>query len=1004
MDRKKRPWKAKRIMAGFLALMLFFMTGMEGLAATPQGGSNPSSAPSQSAVTDNSDAPETDGNSTPGTEGSDAPEAGDTDHPVTDESGNPGEGDPDSPETNGNGNQEPNTPGTTEPGNPETQDPEDQEYTISFDTDGGKEVEPVKVKSGECLTKESAPTTEKVGYLFQYWAFEEETEYDYSQPVVSNLTLKAVWKPITYKIHFDANGGSGADMPDQEMVYDQEATLSLNQYVKEGYLFVGWATSDGALYEDGRSVKNLTDQDGAMVTLTAQWNLPILKKFTVQFDGNGATDGTMTDQIFVYGEAQKLLDNTYTRKGYTFKGWSLDPNATVRTYKDEQSVKNLTEEDGGIVILYAVWEGKPYFVHYDGNGATSGSMPDSSHVYGTPSPLTANQYAKTGYLFKNWNTKKDGSGKTYQNGESVTNLTSTKNKTVTLYAIYKIISYSLTYYTNGGDFPSSYRESYTIETKTFTLPKPEREGYDFDGWYKDSSLKKRVDTISQGSIGDRVFYAKWVKCSRKPTSTSAKVTYCKATGKNKVKVKATVKKRIASSDDYYYLLYTSPTTEKGYKMAARSYKKTKITFNLKASENQGYVVSKYRIGVKVDGKYVPISSVTYVKDFTKAASNRSAYKLGKTKKGIQYSNSMDEIYNCDAKNTFLNVTTSMVCNGTVPYVYNGKTYYFQDMASYQEIVMACNKKKINVTMQILLDWTANNEDLIASRARVKGAAPYYMWNISSNSAREKMEAIFCYLGKVFGQKNCYVSNWVLGNEVENPKDWTYRGSMSKTSYFRSYAVAFRSLYYAVRSQYSNARVFICMGYSWNVPMPGGFSVKTSIATIVKELNKLQKGIKWNLAYHAYSFPLTYTKVWEGRGVNDTVDSPYVTPKNLNVLTNYIKKTYGSSVRIILSEQGFSSTWGEANQAAALAYSYYAAACNPMVDAFIIRSYEDHPVEVAQGLSMGIYGKLAFKVFKYMDTKKSEKYTKPYLQYIGESSWKKAISGYRKSRTYKMYRK
>ena len=118
----------------------------------------------------------------------------------------------------------------------------------------------------------------------------------------------------------------------------------------------------------------------------------------------------------------------------------------------------------------------------------------------------------------------------------------------------------------------------------------------------------------------------------------------------------------------------------------------------------------------------------------------------------------------------------------------------------------------------------------------------------------------------------------------------------------------------------------------------------------------------------------------------------------------MKKHYGTSVRIILSEQGYSSTWGQANQAAAIAGSYYIAACNPMIDAFIIRSYYDHPVEVAQGLSMGIKGKEAFAVYKYMDTSKSLRYTKRYLKLIGISSWKKLVPGYHKSRLNRMYRK
>ena len=74
----------------------------------------------------------------------------------------------------------------------------------------------------------------------------------------------------------------------------------------------------------------------------------------------------------------------------------------------------------------------------------------------------------------------------------------------------------------------------------------------------------------------------------------------------------------------------------------------------------------------------------------------------------------------------------------------------------------------------------------------------------------------------------------------------------------------------------------------------------------------------------------------------------------------------------------------------------------MVDSFIIRSYYDHPVEVAQGLRMGIKGKEAFTVFKYMDTTKFNRYTKRYLKLIGGKSWKKLVPNYKKSRIYKMY--
>ncbi len=103
-------------------------------------------------------------------------------------------------------------------------------------------------------------------------------------------------------------------------------------------------------------------------------------------------------------------------------------------------------------------------------------------------------------------------------------------------------------------------------------------------------------------------------------------------------------------------------------------------------------------------------------------------------------------------------------NPSVPYTYNGKTYYFNSLNYYKSVVRECNANNVSVTVQMLLNWPEGHEDLINEGARVPGKL-FYSWNIYSNSAREKMEAMFCYLGMVFSQKDCYVSNWILGNEV-----------------------------------------------------------------------------------------------------------------------------------------------------------------------------------------------------------------------------------------------
>ena len=416
-------------------------------------------------------------------------------------------------------------------------------------------------------------------------------------------------------------------------------------------------------------------------------------------------------------------------------------------------------------------------------------------------------------------------------------------------------------------------------------------------------------------------------------------------------------------------------------------------------------MSRFGIAVKKGGKYRLVSNASYVSKPERAARNKKKYRPGETKKGLQYYSDMSEVTECGAKQLFLNLTVYDVCaNGNIPYEYNGRTYYFKNMDKYKQIVEECNKRDIVVTMQVMLNWVPGHTNLIHPSARKRGAAPYYTWNIYSTEAREEAEAIFCYLGETFGKKNRYVSNWILGNEVNSPKGWNYDGGLSEHSYVRTYAYAFRALYYAVRSQYANAHVFICTDHQWNSAQAGGYTAKSLIASFQRQLGRFQKGLKWNLAYHAYSYPLTYTNVWEGYGVTNRADTPYVTMRNLKVLTGYIRKKYGKSVRIILSEQGYSSTWGQKNQAAAIAYSYYVAACDPMVDAFIIRSYRDHPTEVAQGLRMGIKGKEAFWTFKYMDTPWGLRYTSRYLKTIHAKSWKKIVPGYKAGRLTRMYRK
>lgn len=176
---------------------------------------------------------------------------------------------------------------------------------------------------------------------------------------------------------------------------------------------------------------------------------------------------------------------------------------------------------------------------------------------------------------------------------------------------------------------------------------------------------------------------------------------------------------------------------------------------------------------------------------------------------------------------------------------------------------------------------------------------------------------------------------------------------------------------------------------------------------------MQKDVNWNLAYHAYNQPLSDSQFWSGANASmftsDANTTTFITMRNIQTLTDYVTNRFGSNTRIILSEQGFSSTYGgQANQAAAIALAYYKAACNPMIDAFIIRSYKDEAHEVAQGLAMGLKDangkkKTAYNVFKNMDSSNSLKYTEKVLKsQVG--NWKSLVPGYSTGKIPSMYRK
>ena len=507
---------------------------------------------------------------------------------------------------------------------------------------------------------------------------------------------------------------------------------------------------------------------------------------------------------------------------------------------------------------------------------------------------------------------------------------------------------------------------------------------------------------------------------------AAKLGSVKLADASTVKATAKVKKRVKSSDEFYYLFALDSYQSKvsGLKPVAKAAKKKSVTFTLplqKETKNS-VLQKKFVVAVKKGRKYIMLSDAMYITNPEKTAYFSYPFPTAPSKKGLQINaDMMPDVEELGVKNTAYNIILSDIiatagqhnAQEGISYEYNGKTYWFSRSAvqGYDSLFLKTRAENMVVTGILLLGYRSDLTYLIAPKGRSQGHQ-YYMFNTKSKKARLQLEAACSFLAERYSG-NAYVTNWVVGNEVNAYQDWNYAGLKNIQEYAAAYAEEYRLVATCMKSMYQNARVYISLDNNWTRTTTGVYAGKKFLDQFAQELEKEGK-IGFHIAYHPYSYPLTTADFWNdtsglaGKGSKAKV----ITMANLSVMTNYVKKTYGKNTRILLSETGFSSGQSEQIQAAAIAYAYYIAESNDMVDALIISRHVDNEVEIRQNIRTGLwttYGdslhpnewadrkKYAWYVFKYMDTTKSSEWTDFALNYIRAASWESLIPGFSQSR-------
>ncbi len=201
-----------------------------------------------------------------------------------------------------------------------------------------------------------------------------------------------------------------------------------------------------------------------------------------------------------YSSEQLLPSNQFTRNGYTFLGWSLEPNGTP-TYSDCAEFKMGPDDE---YTLYAIWKANENKFTFHSNGGNGSMHTDFTIKTDETAKLPENLFYRNGYKFIGWSTEIGGRVKYEDCAEYVMS----KSGDVDLYANWEAIPYKITFESNGGSAIED--KTYYITDSDIKLPNPTRLGYTFDGWYEKSDLSgERVYYIYNGTYNDKKLYAKW---------------------------------------------------------------------------------------------------------------------------------------------------------------------------------------------------------------------------------------------------------------------------------------------------------------------------------------------------------------------------------------------------------------------------------------------------------------------------------------------------------------
>ncbi len=484
-------------------------------------------------------------------------------------------------------------------------------------------------------------------------------------------------------------------------------------------------------------------------------------------------------------------------------------------------------------------------------------------------------------------------------------------------------------------------------------------------------------------------------------SQQVKISSCKLGQKGKtLTVKAKVKKKTKAMGGKLYLigLDACQTTDKAVSttpLTSVKAKKGTVTFQIKYKP-EVMACRQYAVAYKKGSKYQPVSNAVYIANPELAATYAGTGAKIFSKKGIQARyGEINDVVELGAQHVVMNWTINDLfadahTTNIVKFKYQGKTYKFDgDELNFRDkMVSAYVSAGMQVEVIMLLKGGYQYASGADAMVYPGGSAYFSSINTSNSEGCRTWAALMTYLGKRYGGEDNLVSGWIIGNEVDSPGDYNYAGGQGLDAYMKQYADACRIASYAARSYNKNAKVYISLDHNWNMDWDGGGSGSYTTRQTLDVFHKYMGKTPYHIAYHAYSQVLSNPKFWEeSDGVSGDENSTYITMKNINVLADYVKKHYGASHKILLSEQAYTYNYGEDLQAAALAYAFYLTEANDMLEGFVyMREYDEgDPYNWGLTDDAGRH-RLAWTIFQQMDTKDYVAATSGLMGLVPVNAW------------------